>query len=166
MLHASRHQDIAKHDGSIARFCEEWYSTLLAHLSIDIPTHLPLGTRLVWILARPLEGRIIRSVSSGNFPLCHWMVFISDHDIEFERIKRILEDLRTHDLSQYDHIRLGMVHQMYRDPTSNTTVRAAEIFSTLNLIGKYATASIAYAGKTRFTDPEIDTFGVPFTSHR
>ena len=77
-------------------------------------------------------------------------------------MKKILEDIRSHDPSQYHHIRLGLVHQIYRDPKTNNTTRTIEIFTTLEMIGKLATASIAYAGKTRFTDAEIDTFGSTF----
>jgi len=125
------------------------------------PSCLSPGMRLVWILARPIEGRIIRSLSQGNFPLCHWIVVISDADFGAERMRNIIQGLVTlNPAYQFQHFRLGIVHQMFRDTVTNRTERTVGILYTHAFMGEFAVASMAYAGRTRYTNREIDNFGL------
>jgi len=89
------------------------------------------------------------------------MVVITDQEHRAERIRAFIESLDARNPAyQFEHFRLGIVHQMYHDPANNVTERRNEILSTLHITGRFALASMAYAGKTRCTDQEIETFGI------
>jgi hypothetical protein len=88
------------------------------------------------------------------------MVLISDPEFGLEKMKNIIEGLETRNPAyHFKHFRLGIVHQMFRETSANLTSRTVDILTTFHFLGRSAPASMAYAGKTRFADREIDIFG-------
>jgi hypothetical protein len=126
---------------------------------IGAPGRLPRGSRIVWILARPLGGRI-SSLASGAFPLCHWAVLISDPRIEVEAMRVTLASLQYPGSARVsDSDRLGIVHQLFRNPDGVTSCHRYGAFAISDLKTQFPACSIAYAGMTKCDDERILHFG-------
>jgi hypothetical protein len=126
---------------------------------IGAPERLPHGSRIVWILARPLDGRIY-SVASGAFPLCHWAVLISDVRIGVTAMRVTLASLQCPGSARVsDSDRLGIIHQLFRNPDRVTSCHRYDTFTILDLKTQFPSCSIAYAGTTRCNDDRILNFG-------
>lgn len=99
-------------------------------------------------------------MASGAFPLCHWAVLISDARIGVGAMRVTLASLQCPGPARVsDTDRLGIVHQLFRNPDGVTSCHRHNAFTIGDLRIQFPNCSIAYAGTTRCDDDRILNFG-------
>ena len=133
-----------------------------ANIRQGAPRRLSIGSRLVWVIARPLRGKVY-TVAAGNFPLLHWAVVISDPGYGKKQMFELCRRLSTPNPGIPHSTRIGIVHQLFRSPDGRNSHRDVGVFNVSTLKREFPECSIAYAGSTRHSDEQILRFGIfPF----
>jgi hypothetical protein len=123
-----------------------------------VPGILNHARRAVWLLARPLEGVPVSSVTQGNFPILHWAVFISPWGWGGDTMKHVFDALQCWN-SHTAHFIMGTIHEVRVERGSRVSSRKAYAFNTADFIQQFAVSSVAFAGTTEFNDEYVNNIG-------
>jgi hypothetical protein len=117
--------------------------------------------RLVWLLGRPLQG-MGSLLAPGGFPYLHWAVLVSLPDYGVEKMNSLFDALQNWP-RDVTHFTMGIVLELRFDQVRASTDQRGRPISTLDFIHEFPSSSVACAGLTTKSDPEIFELGISAT---